>query len=362
MEKKVTLSLKTSEKDIPIFLAEELSKITEYINLCKYSDLVIFTDEGIYNLYKEFIESFKTPYVYIFKNGEESKSIESYLSAIDYLLENNIDRKALLVAIGGGVVGDVSGFIASTYKRGIRLINIPTTLLAMVDSSIGGKTGINFKLYKNQIGTFYQPEMIIICREFLKTLPRLELISGIGEVIKYGYTLNKEILQLVFDGSKSLDEIFQNEVLMHELILKSVKCKVSVVEKDEKESFLREVLNFGHTVGHAFESYYNFYYPHGIFVVFGMIAEMILSHLLFGFDFSYVNKLFEIIVKRNFLSLPKDFDINDIISIMKYDKKNIKDKIRMVLLTDVEKYQLGIEVEEDVIKEGLSIFRRLTFS
>lgn len=315
----------------------------------------------VYRLYKDFIDSLSYSYLYLFDEGEESKSIESYLKAIDYLLDRNVDRRALFVAIGGGVIGDVVGFIASTYKRGVKLIHIPTTLLSMVDSSIGGKTGINHKSYKNQIGTFYQPEMIIISPKFLETLPKSEILSGFGEIIKYGFTLDKSILDMKDRFENDVFEIFQDKILAMQLIKKSINCKVEVVENDEKESHLREVLNFGHTVGHALETYYNYHFSHGIFVIFGMVAEMILSNILFNFDLSNLDFLIRILEKNN-IKLPQRFEKSQIISIMKYDKKNINASIRMVLLKDVCDYVLGHKIDEDVLYKALCKFEEIVLS
>ncbi|WPX10049.1 3-dehydroquinate synthase [Anaerocellum danielii] len=361
MEDRIYLNLKREEKNIPIVFIERIEEIREHLASFNYTDLVIFSDKLVYRLYKDFIESLKPTYLYLFDEGEESKSIESYLKAIDYLLEKNIDRKALFVAIGGGVVGDVVGFVASTYKRGVRLIHIPTTLLSMVDSSIGGKTGINYKSYKNQIGTFYQPEMIIICPKFLETLPKSEILSGLGEIIKYGFTLDRSILGMKERFEKDVFDIFHDRMLAMQLIKKSINCKVKIVEKDEKESLLREVLNFGHTVGHALETYYNYYFSHGIFIILGMIAEMILSNMIFNFDLSNVDFLIRILEKNN-IKLPQKFDKNQIISIMKHDKKNINASIRMVLLKDVCDYVLGYEVNEDILYEVLGRFEKIVFS
>ncbi|WAM32827.1 3-dehydroquinate synthase [Caldicellulosiruptor morganii] len=361
MEDRIYLNLKREEKNIPIIFAEKAEEIAEFIASFSYTNLVIFSDKVVYSLYKDFIANIKHDHIYLFDEGEESKSAESYLKAVDDLLEKNIDRRALFVAIGGGVVGDVVGFVASTYKRGVRLIHIPTTLLSMVDSSIGGKTGINYKSYKNQIGTFYQPEMIIICPEFLKTLPKSEILSGLGEIIKYGFILDRSILDMKERFEKDAFEIFQDRVLAMQLIKKSINCKVKIVEKDEKESLLREVLNFGHTVGHALETYYNYHFSHGIFVILGMIAEMILSNMIFDFDLSNADFLVTILKKNN-IKLPQKFDKNQIISIMKHDKKNINASIRMVLLKDVCDYILGCEVNEDILYEALGRFEKIVFS
>jgi 3-dehydroquinate synthase len=361
MEDRIYLSLKREEKNILIIFIESIEKIGEYLASFNCSNLVIFTDKMVYRLYKDFIDSLSYSYLYLFDEGEESKSIESYLKAIDYLLDRNVDRRALFVAIGGGVVGDVVGFIASTFKRGVRLIHIPTTLLSMVDSSIGGKTGINYKSYKNQIGTFYQPEMIIICPKFLETLPKSEILSGFGEIIKYGFTLDKSILDMKDRFENDVFEIFRDKILAMQLIKKSINCKVKVVEKDEKESLLREVLNFGHTVGHALETYYNYYFSHGIFVILGMIAEMILSNMIFNFDLSNVDLLIRIL-EKNSIKLPQRFEKSQIISIMKYDKKNISSSIRIVLLKDVCDYVLGYEINGDILYEALGMFEKIVLS
>lgn len=361
MEDRIYLNLKRDEKNIPIVFVERIEKIREYILSFNCSNLVIFTDMLVYRIYKDFIDSLQHSYLYLFDKGEESKSIESYLKAIDYLLDRNVDRRALFIAIGGGVVGDVVGFIASTYKRGVRLVHIPTTLLSMVDSSIGGKTGINYKSYKNQIGTFYQPEMIIICPQFLGTLPKSEVLSGFGEIIKYGFTLDKSILDMKKRFENDVFEIFQDKILSMQLIKKSINCKVKIVEKDEKESLLREVLNFGHTVGHALETYYNYYFSHGIFVILGMVAEMILSNILFNFDLSNLDFLIRIL-EKNSVKLPQRFEKSQIISIMKYDKKNISSSIRVVLLKDVCDYVLGYEINEDILYEALDKFEKIVLS
>ena len=190
-------------------------------------------------------------YEYIVPEGEDSKSLSVYEEIIKYCIRINLSRKSLIIALGGGVVGDLAGFVASTYMRGIDVCQIPTSLLAQVDSSVGGKTGLNIGNLKNVIGTFYQPKFTYINIDALKTLPHSEFISGMAEVIKYSLIYDYDFLDYLIDNSeKILDK--DNETLCY-MVEKCIQIKADIVSKDEKEGGLRKILNFGHTFGHGVE-------------------------------------------------------------------------------------------------------------
>lgn len=234
---------------------------SQYFNLNR--KVLIVTDSGVPKEYARTVaEQCADPTVVTVPCGEESKSLESFSLLQKTMLENGFSRKDCAVAVGGGVIGDLTGFAASAYMRGIDFYNIPTTLLSQVDSSIGGKTGINFMNVKNIVGAFYQPQGVIIDADTLKTLPPRQISNGLAEAIKVGVT-----------SDASLFEIFENDNFidrLDEIILKALQVKKYVVETDEKESGLRKILNFGHTVGHGIEVNTDFY--HGECVALGMIA------------------------------------------------------------------------------------------
>lgn len=239
----------------------EILKAAEYFNLNR--KVLIVTDSGVPSEYAETVakQCFE-PVVLTVPCGEESKSLETFELLEKTMLENGFSRKDCAIAVGGGVIGDLTGFAASAYMRGIDFYNIPTTLLSQVDSSIGGKVGINFMNVKNIVGAFYQPKGVIIDPDTLKTLSGRQVSNGLAEAVKVGVT-----------SDASLFEIFENDDFMNhldEIILKALKVKKYVVEQDEKESGLRKILNFGHTVGHGIEVNSDLY--HGECVALGMIA------------------------------------------------------------------------------------------
>ena len=212
---------------------------------------------------------------FVFPAGEESKTLDTVYQLYEYLIQGGFDRKDLLIALGGGVVGDLTGYAAATYLRGISFIQIPTTLLSMVDSSIGGKTGVDFKAYKNMIGAFHQPKAVYINLSTLKTLDTSQFYSGLGEVIKHGLIKDKSY----YDWLKEKHDLIMNRdtAILEELVVKSCHIKREVVEKDPKEKGERAFLNFGHTIGHAIEKLMEFTLHHGQCVAIGMVAASYLS-------------------------------------------------------------------------------------
>lgn len=222
-----------------------LKKANEYLNLNRR--VLVVTDSGVPSIYAKTLANMcDKSVIYTMEMGEGSKSIDVFGKLLETMLQNGFSRKDCVVAVGGGVVGDVAGFAASVYMRGIDFYNIPTTLLSQIDSSIGGKTAINFGGVKNIVGTFYQPKKVLIDAELLKTLPPRQISNGLAEAIKMALTSDKDLFELLENGDidSSIDEI----------IIRSLNIKKNVVEQDEKETGLRRILNFGHTIGHGIES------------------------------------------------------------------------------------------------------------
>ncbi len=245
----------------------------------KNNKILIITDSGVP---KKFLDELKKNiknnnlYFLILQNGERSKSFITYQKIINKLIQYKFDRSDLLIAFGGGVVGDITGFVASSYLRGIKYIQIPTTLLAQVDSSVGGKTAINVKEGKNLIGAFYNPHLVLISTYFLSTLSEREFKSGLGEVVKYALIGNKKLKKII---EKNPIEIIQRKSSILKVIIEeSIKTKSKIVTQDERESGIRAILNFGHTFGHAIEAKNNYKkITHGAAITLGMVIASKLS-------------------------------------------------------------------------------------
>ena len=277
--------------------------------------------------------------VFILKDGEKEKNIKNYTKILDFVLSKKLTRQDYIIAIGGGVVGDIAGFAASTYMRGIKFIQIPTTLLACVDSSVGGKTAIDTKYGKNLVGAFYQPNYVLINANFLKTLDERQFKSGLGEVVKYGFiekSCNPEAPAMLLNYlTEHSEKILSRDIMtMKELIKMCISLKISVVEKDEKESGLRKILNFGHTYGHAVENITKYKkFTHGECVVEGIHFALNLAFKLNLINKEYKFLCGDVLKKFNFKQIPQ-FDKNKIINIMTTDKKATQNKIIFELPTE----------------------------
>ena len=278
----------------------------------------------------------KEIFIHYFNANELNKNQKSINKITAILLKKNFNRNDCLISLGGGITGDVSGFAASIFKRGLKFINIPTTLLSQVDSSIGGKTGINTKHGKNLIGSFYQPNLVISDISFLKTLPKREIICGYGEILKHSLIANKNFYNFLDKNNKKIINL--SSPFIEKAIYESCKIKKNVVEKDEKERGIRKILNFGHTFAHAYEASlgYSKKLNHGEAVILGMKTALSFSlknNLLSKNDY---NSIINHIAKVNLPSKIKKFfkikDLNKILSFMLKDKKNNTNKINLVLL------------------------------
>ena len=275
----VTISAGKGKSRYDILISKSISKSILNKHLGNKNKVLIISDNGVP---KKHIKELKNKInnknitIFILNKGEKSKSFSSYKKILNKLLELKFDRSDIIIALGGGVVGDIAGFSAATYLRGIRYIQIPTTLLAQVDSSVGGKTAINVIQGKNLVGAFYNPSLVLISTSFLGTLSEDEYKSGLGEVVKYALIGNKKLRNIIEKNSK--DVINRNESILKTIIEESIKTKSKIVTKDEKESGIRAILNFGHTFGHAIEAHNNYKnITHGAAITLGMVMASKLS-------------------------------------------------------------------------------------
>ena len=318
--------------------------------------LVIITSPRIKRLYGNALEenlkqsSFEIVILPV-PDGEEQKSLETAGKLYTELSNFGAERTTPILALGGGVIGDLAGFVAATYLRGVPLIHIPTTLLAQVDSSIGGKVAINYGQVKNKIGAFYQPKLVIADTATLQTLSARELSEGLAEVIKYAVIWDKEFfayLEENLDRVKSLDSD-----VIEEIVFKSAKIKAEIVEKDEKDLGLRNILNYGHTVGHAIESASDFKVGHGQAVAIGMLVEGGISHKMGIFSKDELIRLKNIIERANLPTEVPNLDVRKVLQAMKQDKKILEGKIRFVLPKSIGNVFISDDVSPWLIEQIL---------
>jgi 3-dehydroquinate synthase len=287
--------------------------------------------------------------------GERYKTLNSIQKIYDVALEHRLERSSTMVALGGGVVGDMTGFAAATWLRGINVVQVPTSLLAMVDSSVGGKTGVNHPQGKNLIGAFHQPSLVLIDPEVLKTLPVAEFRAGMAEVIKYGVIWDAELFTQL-EASKHLDQLrYVKSDLINYILTHSCQAKADVVSQDEKESGLRAILNYGHTIGHAVESLTNYrLLKHGEAVGIGMIAAGEIAVKLGLWQKADTERQNALIKKAGLpTKLPAGLDIAAIIDALQLDKKVKSGKVRFVLPTQIGAVKVTDEVPTDTIRQVL---------
>lgn len=351
------LSVDLKDRGYNIYIDKGLLKNIDNILIeCGVSDNVfIITDCNVAKYYLDILLSklgSKVIGYYILEPGEESKSIDTAKKVYKKMLETRCDRKTTILSLGGGVVGDLAGFVAATFMRGINFIQIPTTLLSQVDSSVGGKVGINFKNYKNIIGSFYQPKGVIIDTETLKTLDKREIISGLGEVFKYGLIMDYDFFLWLNDNLNSILNLENNYIV--NIVKKSLNIKKAIVQKDEKENNLRKILNFGHTIGHGIEILDNFKtFKHGEAVILGMMLESFISREMGLIDEKYYT---EIVYSLSRLVNPvkfSDFKQKQIMGAIKHDKKNEKGRVVLVLPIGKGKVNIYNNVDEKLIERSL---------
>ncbi len=320
--------------------------------------IAIVTNPTVFSLYGELVidsirkEGFE-PIIVTIPDGEEHKNLSTLQQIYNELLRYKLDRKSALIALGGGVVGDITGFAASTYMRGIAYIQMPTTLLAQVDSSVGGKTGVDHELGKNMIGTFWQPRLVWIDVDSLNTLPKREFIAGIAEVIKYGVIYDRELFDFLEVNREKVLNLDRDALIY--IIKRSCEIKAEVVSKDERESGLRSILNFGHTIGHAIETVTGYKrFLHGEAIAIGMALEIRLSQMLGLIDEIQVTKLKSLIESYGLPSeKPSDIKMHSIFLSMQLDKKAVAGELKFILPEKIGAVRIEKVINEKVLRELL---------
>ncbi len=354
--KRVKVRLGKSSYEIrigPGILAEVGHRLTE----SGFSDkLVIITNPIVNRLYGEALEQnltregFRVTILSV-PDGEEQKSLETAGRLYHELSNFYAERATPILALGGGVIGDLAGFVAATYLRGVPLVQIPTTLLAQVDSSIGGKVAVNHDQLKNKIGAFYQPKLVISDISTLKTLPPKELANGLAEVIKSAVVWDKEFfayLEMNLDRIKSLDE---GE--LEETVLRSAKIKAEIVERDEMDLGLRHILNYGHTIGHAIESAADFRIGHGEAIAIGMLAAARISNQLGILDQTELLRLRSLIQRASLAIETPSLKLDKIIQAVRHDKKILGGRTRFVLPKAIGEVFITDEVSPSLVEQVL---------
>ena len=348
--------IKTKEKKYNILIKNNCI-VSEIDSLQKTKKIFIIVDDKIFNLVKKFSKQ-KNIFIIKVPGGEKIKSISYYTKIYSNLLKLKIDRDSIIVAIGGGTVGDLSGYIASTILRGVNFILIPTTLLAQVDSSIGGKNGINTSYGKNQIGTFFQPDKVIIDTKVLNTLPKREIRNGYAEIFKHSLIRDEKFFIWLDKNYKKILNLESKYIT--KAIIQSIKIKSFFVEKDEKEklksSSSRAILNYGHTFGHAIETMnkYNNNFTHGEAISIGMsLAAKISYKMKYIKEDTYI-KIIDHFKKVNLPFEDKKILKNKIYDLILYDKKNSNNRINLILLKKIGKAHLEIGLNKNQIKKFLS--------
>jgi len=341
------------------FNEDAYTKLNTYVSESKPSTLFILVDENTNEnclpiLLQELATTLPIEIIEI-ESGEENKNLDTCTGVWNALTELGADRKSLLINLGGGVITDLGGFVASTFKRGISFINIPTTLLSIVDASVGGKTGVDLGVLKNQIGLFSNPEMVVIDSRYLETVTKRELNSGLAEILKYGLTYDIKLWNAV----TKFKEL--NMMDLDYLIHRSVEIKNEIVIEDPKEAGIRKILNFGHTLGHAIESYFlesetKENLTHGEAIAIGMVTEAYLSEKILNFPSEKTG-----IIKNTIAALYdkvtiKTADYDAIMKLLIHDKKNVAGQVNFVLLTDFEEFKLDCTVEKSQIIEALNFY------
>lgn len=366
---KIPSTLKTfrvnlkNNRGYPIYIGPDaLSSLPQLLKeTVKGQQICIVTNPNIKELYAEkllqsLLEIGYRAFICEMPAGEEFKSLKFVSHLIDLLIEKRFERHDTVIALGGGIIGDVAGFAASVYLRGIHFIQCPTTLLSQVDAAIGGKTGVNHASGKNLIGTFYQPNCVLVDTDTLDTLPKREILCGLAEVVKYGVICDPPLFWFL---EKYVDEIKELDPKKHPerwryLIEKSCQNKGSVIEKDERETALREILNFGHTIGHGIEAAFGYKrYLHGEAIALGMKAASYIAVSMGLFDAELHQRLLRLLDTLGFTLTMDPIDPEEIITLLFSDKKVRFGKIRFVLPTTIGKTVVRNDVSETLIKAAI---------
>ncbi len=361
------ITVKLEHRSYPIYIGADL--VSSFGAICKEHNVpqqcVVISDSNVAPLYAKPLMNSLTHQgidtsLIVIPAGEQQKSLQRANALYTDLLTRGITRKSMLVALGGGVVGDLVGFIAATYQRGVQLIQIPTTLLAQVDSAIGGKVGINHKLGKNMIGAFYQPQFVWEDVSYLTTLPFRELLCGLGEVVKYGIIRDEELFVFLEQHIKELLQYSREELLYAQTRCAAIKAQV--VSEDEFEQSIRVILNCGHTIGHALELAGNYrILKHGEAVLLGLVAESYIAHQL-GYISTEAHERIVKLIQRLPVKFDKSkLDMKKVLPAIQRDKKRVGKKTRFVLPAAIGNTVVVNEVDPSLIKESIRfVFNQFT--
>lgn len=350
-----TLHVELGERRYPIFIGSELDVCTLLRPYLKSQQIMVVTNDTVAPLYLEHYTTAlnqlnKTIQTCILPDGEKYKDIEHLNFIYDALLKSGFNRDCTVLALGGGVIGDMVGFAAASFQRGVKFIQVPTTLLSQVDSSVGGKTGINHPLGKNMIGAFKQPQVVFADMKQLKTLPSRELSAGLAEVIKYALLCDAEFLVWLEQHIDQL--VLGNEQLLAEAVYRSCAHKARIVANDEKEQGERALLNLGHTFGHAIESYLGYgEWLHGEAVATGMLMATDLSHRMGWISHQDVDRVESILLRANLPTQCPKIPLNEFLAYMAHDKKVLNGELRLVLLKQLGQATLTSTFDLDLMKQ-----------
>ena len=348
------LQVMTTNSNYPLIIdTNALDKMAKYLidaQITPNRKILLITDQHLEDLYGNKVRSLLKDYSvasFTVKPGENSKTLNQVDEIITFAIKNGLDRSSVVIALGGGMVGDLAGFVSAIYMRGIDFIQCPTTILAH-DSSIGGKVGVNHSLGKNMIGAFHQPKLVIYDTALLKSLPKSEVKSGLAEVIKHGLIKDKDFVDWLSTYSEELLQL--NPEYLNQALYIGSKIKADVVYQDEKELGIRAILNFGHTFGHVVEAISNYQYSHGEGVAIGMVYATKVANRL-GMVTDDLVKQYIYLLKKFGLptSIPKHYSANEMLAIMVRDKKFKQNQVRMILPTAVG----SVEIVEGINKEIL---------
>lgn len=361
----ITVDLKKPRDDsYTIYIGSEalehlVHRFRDHRNVDRY---VVISDSLVAPLHGEQVterirRSAKPVNVISIPAGEASKSMATVLEVVARLIGLNATRETCLVALGGGVVGDLTGFVASIFKRGVGYVQIPTSLIAQVDSSVGGKTGVDVPEGKNLLGTFHHPQAVFIDPAFLSTLPQEEFQNGLSEVLKYAMISDVGLFELMTD--RAADILSRQADLVQSIIERSCRTKADVVERDEQEGGLRRILNFGHTVGHAVEALSDYAWSHGEAVAAGMVAATAISRRLGHLDAAQGERITALIGRYGLpTTIPEDFGSEQILAFMARDKKVSQEQLHFVLLKGIARPFVTPDVPPDVVRQALAELRR----
>ena len=359
MSKSITVSYE-GKPCYDILLEQNFLKLTpklKELNISPKRKVCIVTDSNLAVLHADALAECIKPYfdsciTFCFPAGEQSKNLDTVQNLYQELINHHFDRKDLLIAFGGGVVGDLTGFTAATYLRGIDFIQIPTSLLSQVDSSIGGKTGVDFLHYKNMVGSFYQPKLVYMNLSLLKTLPKDQFISGMGEVLKHGFIKSADYFSWLKQNQMQIMNLSFD--IIEEMIYQSCQIKRDVVERDPKETGERALLNFGHTIGHAVEKLSDFKLSHGQCVSIGIAAASRLSCDVGTLRKEDCAEIIRTLQAFGLLVSVSRFTPQEILSVSKSDKKMSAGKIKFILLESIGNAYIDADLSDAQLLSGIT--------